>query len=60
MVQHKGKAFCIFSPAWIKFGIGGNHIIPLTSYEFHVNRYCIYHSLLERVWEILSLLYIFN
>jgi hypothetical protein len=60
IVQHKGKALRTFSPPWIKFGIGDNHIMPLSRYEFHVNQCCISHSSLGGVWEILPLFYVMN
>jgi len=34
--------------------------MPLSSYEFHVNQFCISHSLPGGVWEILPLFYILN
>jgi hypothetical protein len=60
ILKHKGKALCIFSPTWIKFGIGDNHITPSNSYEFHVKWCCESHNLLEGVWEILPFFCIFN
>jgi len=60
IVQHKGKALHTSSPTWIKFGIGDNHIMPLSSNEFRVNQRCISHSLHSGLWEILPLFYILN